>query len=61
LWDAAYKARRERVAAEMRALIDAPAIVKPLDRPTLARKPQQFDVSELPLFGDGHLQRDLFA
>jgi hypothetical protein len=26
----------------------------------LARKPQQFDTSELPLFSDAHKQRDLF-
>ena len=26
----------------------------------LARKPQDFDTSPLPLFGDSHLQRELF-
>lgn len=30
------------------------------NRPTLAPKPQNFDTSELPLFGDGHKQKELF-
>lgn len=28
--------------------------------PKLARKPQDFDTSPLPLFGDSHKQRELF-
>lgn len=30
-------------------------------RRRLARKAQQFDVSELPLFGDSHKQTDMFG
>lgn len=30
------------------------------ERRRLRRKPQQFDVSPLPLFGDGHTQKELF-
>ena len=43
---AVAKARWQRLQAER--------------RPYLARKPQNFDTSPLPLFGDGHKQRELF-
>lgn len=45
----------EQRAAENRARIEAARAERRL-RP----KPQNFDNSELPLFGDGHKQIDLF-
>lgn len=39
----------------------ARAIVAAAERRQLARKPQDFDVSPLPLFGDAHKQLDLFG
>ena len=55
--------RIDQMIAEIAAKAAPGANVGPFvipTRPRLARKPQNFDTSSLPLFGTGHLQQELF-
>jgi hypothetical protein len=64
---AAEALRRKMILIELEARANAERVqaarhaeAQAIKARRLARKAQDFDTSTLPLFGDGHLQQDLF-